>query len=120
MVGVMFSYDVHVRRLYWVGEGKDRKEQLEGNCYSFGSILQAVEFASKTPCIDGLWVIEITLNGAVLETFTLIDWKKLGQGDIIRSKLNKLVKDFENGKLKRNDEGLIVERSRFVEELKKL
>ena len=120
----MFEYSVHVCRIH--SEHDDGSYQIEnGNAHSFSIINQAVDFCKNTICpkmpndIFAYWVIEITLNGVVLERIMPKDVMILAGTDNIRSELKQLIEDFESGKLSKDD-GIMGERYRLIRMLKKL
>lgn len=123
MTGIMFEYAVRVERIH--SDKDDGSYQLEGNWHSFSTVNQAIEFCKNTICpkmpydVFAEWIIQITLNGVELERIDPATWKILAGQDNIRSELKQLIEDFEDGKLQQND-GLMGERNRLIDRLKKL
>jgi len=83
MGGVMFQYDVRVRKITWMP--KKEIHYYSGWWHSFGTVKSAIEFCAKTSPYDGEvitalkedWIIQLTIQDITLEELSPADWKSL-------------------------------------------
>ena len=81
MTGIHFNYEVRVRELTY----GTKRNIFSGSWYGFSTIADAIRFCAtnspyeqgEQPALKRDWIIQVTLQGIILEMLSPADWQSL-------------------------------------------